>query len=171
MKTLHLLRHAKSDWDGSWDTDRERPLNPRGRTAAPMIGAHMVEQDLEPDLVLCSSATRTIETLELLGDGVPSSAEVRILDQLYGAEPLTILAELREAPDSAGSVLVIAHNPGIHRLAVELAGPAAAGTELIGKYPTAALASFKLETGEWAEAGAAPSTLVSFIKPRDLQPS
>lgn len=167
MKTLHLLRHAKSDWDGPWESDSDRPLSPRGLRAAPRIGEYMTEHGVEPDLVLCSSARRTVETLEALGPAVPTSAEVQILDALYGASAGEMLALAAEAGSSASSILLIGHNPSTQQLAATLAGDDATPSGIVAKYPTAALASFEFADGDLGNpAGAA---LIRFVKPRDLE--
>lgn len=162
MNTLHLMRHAKSDWDGPWESDHDRPLSPRGLRAAPLIGRYMLEHGIDPALVLCSSARRTVETLESLGEAIPKSAEVQILDELYGASSSEMLDLAHSRSEDAVSVMVIAHNPSTQHLAAELAGDDAAPSGIATKFPTAALASF-----EFADGG---TRLLRFVRPRDLEP-
>jgi phosphohistidine phosphatase len=90
---------------------------------------------------------------------------VRVEGELYGASAHDLLARLRRLPDGVGSVLVIGHNPGIHELALELAGPA---RELTGKFPTAALATFAFDGSAWGELGPEATELVTLTRPRDL---
>jgi phosphohistidine phosphatase len=117
---LLLLRHAKSSWDDPSLTDRDRPLSKRGRAAARRMGEHLRASGGRIDLVLCSSALRTRETLERLALGV---ADVRVEDRLYGAGPDELLDRLRDVAGDPGAVLVIGHDPGMHELAAALAGP------------------------------------------------
>jgi phosphohistidine phosphatase len=161
---LLLLRHAKSSWDDPELDDHDRPLAKRGRRAAEDVGGLLRESGLAPDLVLCSTATRTRQTLELLGIG---GADVRLEDRLYGAGEDELLDLVRELPEGAATVLVIGHNPGLHDLALRLAtaasGPAA--DHLRGRFPTAALAVF--EADGWAELARGGGRLDSYVTPRD----
>jgi phosphohistidine phosphatase len=161
---LLLLRHAKSSWDDSQLDDHDRPLAERGRRAAEDVGARLRESGLAPDLVLCSTATRTRQTLELLDLEQPA---VRFEDRLYGADAEELLEVVRELPEEAGAVLVIGHNPGMHDLALRLAA-AASGPEadhLRERFPTAALAVFESDGG-WAELAAGGGRLRSYVTPR-----
>ena len=172
MPELLLLRHAKSDWKDRRLDDFDRPLAPRGREAAPLMGRYLRDQGLEPDLVLCSMARRARETLALLLTALASAPEISYLKTLYLAPPSRLLAVLRRQRPDRGRILLVAHNPGLHHLALDLAGGqgGAAGRALAEKYPTAALARFQV--AGWAELGAdgggAPARLVEFVKPREL---
>ena len=150
MKRLYLLRHAKSSWDDPELADHERPLSARGRRAADAIGNYLREHGIEPELVLCSSAARTRETLERIG----LSGEVE--RELYGASASELLARVRELPPSLGSVLLIGHNPGMHDVALALTGGP-------GKYPTGALAT--IELAGWT---AGSGRMIDFVRPREL---
>jgi phosphohistidine phosphatase len=114
--------------------------------------------------VLCSTARRACETLERIKPAL-GRAPVRIEGELYGASARELLARLRRLPDVVGSVLVIGHNPGIHELALELAGPA---PELAGRFPTAALATLAFDGSAWRELGPEATELVELTRPRDL---
>lgn len=151
MKRLYLLRHAKSSWDDESLPDHDRPLSGRGRRAADAIGRHLRDEGIAPELVLCSSAARTRETLARIGlDGEIERA-------LYGAGASELLARLRELPPSVESVLMIGHNPGMHDLALALTG------EPSDKYPTGALATIELD--DWT---ARSGRLIAFVRPREL---
>jgi phosphohistidine phosphatase len=151
MKRLYLLRHAKSSWDDASLADHDRPLSGRGRRAADAIGQHLRDEGIAPDLVLCSSAARTRETLERIGlSGV-------VEHDLYGASATELLARLRDVPPSVESVLLIGHNPGTHDLALVLTG------EPADKYPTGALATIELD--EWT---AGSGRMIAFVRPREL---
>jgi phosphohistidine phosphatase len=164
MKRVYLLRHAKSSWKHDELADRDRPLAGRGRRAAKAIAEHMRAQELKPELVLCSTARRARETLERIEPAL-GRAPVRLEAELYGASARELLARLRRLPDVVGSVLVIGHNPAIHELALELAGPA---PELAGKLPTAALATLAFDGWDWSELGPEATELVELTRPRDL---
>src|SRR5262245_53225155 len=114
-KLLVLLRHAKSSWADPDLPDHDRPLNGRGRDAAALVGRHLRQEGPHPDLVLCSSAVRTRQTLE--GLELPGRVEVVIEDRLYGASAESLLSRIRQVPPGDGTVLVIAHNPGVEDLA------------------------------------------------------
>jgi phosphohistidine phosphatase len=164
MKRVYLLRHAKSSWKHPELADHDRPLVRRGKRAAKGIAKHMRAQELEPELVLCSTARRARETLERIEPAL-GRGPVRVEGELYGASAHDLLARLRRLPDDVGSVLVIGHNPGIHELALELAGPA---PELTGKFPTAALATLAFHGSAWGELGPEVTELVELTRPRDL---
>ena len=151
MKRLYLLRHAKSSWDDPELADHERPLSARGRRAADAIGNYLREHGIEPELVLCSSAARTRETLARIG----LSGEVE--RELYGASANELLARVRELSPRLESVLLIGHNPGMHDLALALTG------EPADKYPTGALATIEL-AGWTARSG----RMIGFVRPREL---
>lgn len=177
MKELLLLRHAKSSWADPDQDDADRPLNKRGRRTAARMAKWMAEQGLRPALILCSSARRTRETLDLIADTVGTGVPLRIEPELYLADPATLLDRVRSLPDAIQSVLVIGHNPGLQELALELARRAAvdqpgARKKLQQKFPTAALARFRFAIDGWpALAAGAPANvarLVSYITPADI---
>jgi phosphohistidine phosphatase len=163
---LLLLRHAKSDWGDASLRDHDRPLAGRGRKAASRMGAHLRAEDLRPDLVLCSSARRTRETCERLG----LEAETSVEDGLYGAAADDLLARIRAVPEPVGDVLLIAHNPGVHDLAIELAGPdlGEQAVRLREKFPTGALAVFEVH-GDWSGFAPGRARLATFVVPRELE--
>jgi phosphohistidine phosphatase len=163
---LLLIRHAKSSWDDASLADRERPLAGRGRKAAERMGAHLQNEGLRPDVVLCSPSRRTRETLELLEF---SGAEVTYLDELYGADAHDLLANAREVRDDAEVVAVVGHNPGVQDLSIELARDDAAeeAVRLRQKFPTCAVAMFDVD-GAWRDVATGRVRLASFVVPKDL---
>jgi phosphohistidine phosphatase len=165
MKRLFLLRHAKSSWDESGLADHERPLAKRGRQASKVIGEHLREEGIVPELVLCSPSARTRETLERIGLG--DDAEVRIEDDLYGASAGDLLEVLHGVADEVGSVMLIGHNPGIEDLALQVAGSGEELERMRQKFPTAALATLDFD-GEWSGLGPGGAELVAFVKPKEL---
>jgi phosphohistidine phosphatase len=160
-KRLLLLRHAKSSWDDPSLADHDRPLAERGRRAAQLIGAYLRSEEIAASLVLCSSARRTRETLEL----VDPPGEVRIEQDLYGASADQLLARVRQLPETIDSVMLVGHNPGTHDLAVRLADDD--GGLAAQKFPTGALATLTF-TGPWRALRAGGAELSGFVKPREL---
>ena len=166
MKTLYLLRHAKSSWDDPGLADHDRPLAPRGRRAAKAIAEHLGRDRIAPALVLCSPARRTRETLEAIAPAFGEEVPVEVERDLYGATAGELLERLRAVSDAVESVMLIGHNPSIQTLALNLAG----GGELEAielKYPTGALATLTFE-GSWYELGSGAAELAAFVRPRDL---
>ncbi len=173
MKTLYILRHAKSDQgDGSID-DHDRPLNARGREAAPKMGAYLKAKGYKPDLILCSTARRTVETCNLarpaLGD-----MTVAFEQGLYLAEARSILDRVRRLDDALGAVMVIGHNPGLEQLANGLsASPKSPDEERLHrrmreKFSTCALAVIQFPAKTWREIKQGGGVLADFMRPRDL---
>jgi len=167
MKTLILLRHAKSDWSEPGLADHDRPLAPRGREAAPRMGAWLKAHGPMPELVLCSTATRARETLALALEALGAAPETRFDRGLYLVGAPGVLSRLRRAPDEAATVMVVGHNPDLEQLARRLArtGDAAALARLEEKYPTAGLAVIELPVERWAEAGGS-GRLLAFETPK-----
>ena len=172
MRQLLLLRHAKSAWDDPGLDDHARPLNPRGRVAAAGLRGVMETVGLRPDLVLVSSARRTLQTLEALQPWPgPDAPLVRPLDALYLATAEQLFDAVRGVPPTARCVLVIGHNPGMHEFAVSLGGSGSPATEdqrrLREGFPTGALAEFWI-AAEWVALAAGDGHLHRFVDPRDL---
>ena len=173
MRQLLLLRHAKSSWDDPSLPDHARPLNARGRRAAQAMAAAMRDLGLSPDVVLVSSARRTLQTLEAVSP-FPDSPLVEPMDDLYLAPWPRLLEILRRAPETARSVMLIGHNPGLQDLALALVGaagmstgPAAAARRMADGYPTCALAEFTIAT-PWQDLAEGGGRLVRFLVPADL---
>lgn len=166
---LYLLRHAKSSWDNPELADHERPLARRGRKAVMRLRTHVREAGVAPALVLCSSATRAVQTLEGLREGLGERVAVRIEDGLYEADAAELRARLRELPDDLGSVMLVGHNPAIEELTIGLAGPGDpdARARVEAKYPTGGLATLAFD-GAWRELDLGEATLEAFVVPREL---
>jgi phosphohistidine phosphatase len=170
MLSLALLRHAKSSWDAGDLDDFDRPLNERGRSAAPVMGEALKSLHFEPQLILCSPAKRTRETLVLAEPNLKASGVEAIFDdQLYLTSPETLLTRLKSVPIAHKTVLMIGHNPGLHGLALMLTGTGDAKSisRLEDKFPTAALALFTFPQVAWRDIGPASGHLEAFITPRD----
>jgi phosphohistidine phosphatase len=173
MRQLLLLRHAKSSWDDPQLSDHARPLNARGRRAAAAMAGAMRELGLAPDIVLVSSSRRTLQTLEALSplDGSPL---IEPMDDLYLAPWPQLQEVLRRIPETARSVLLIGHNPGLHDLALALVGPegmarggSQAAARLAEAYPTGALAEFAIAS-PWQRLEEGGGRLIRFLLPADL---
>jgi phosphohistidine phosphatase len=161
---LYLLRHAKSSWKDHGLADHDRPLAPRGRRAAKAIGRYLRDQGIEPELVLCSSATRARETLERI-----ALARAQIEPELYRAGADTLAARLHQVPAAVASVMLIGHNPGMQELALLLARPGPELGELEAKFPTGALATLALPGPDWRTLDRGTAELIGFVRPRDLE--
>jgi phosphohistidine phosphatase len=161
-KRLALLRHAKASSHDLHIDDHERPLTGRGRRAAAQVGAYLRQHDLGPALVLCSSAVRTRQTLELLE--LETDPEVVVADDLYGATAGELLDRLRCLDDGFSSVLVIGHNPGLQDLAVALVGDDPG----IVAFPTGALAELSAAIACWKDLDRGVATLDVLVTPKDL---
>jgi phosphohistidine phosphatase len=169
-KTLYLLRHAKSSWDDPSLSDHDRPLASRGRHASRIVAEHVRGQAIAPSLVLCSSASRTRETLELISAGFDTEGEVQIEEGLYATPAGDLLARLHEVEPDVDSVMLVGHNPAIQELALSLAGRGVQLERLREKFPTAALATLTFSVGWW-QLGPGVAELVAFVRPRELERS
>ncbi|SFD70325.1 SixA phosphatase family protein [Roseivivax sediminis] len=159
-RQLLLMRHAKSDWSFE-EPDFDRPLNRRGRRSAKALGDWLRSSGTLPDEVLCSTSARTRETLELLDIDAPARFE----DQLYHAEPLTVLRALHHA--TGNRVLVIGHNPGFQEVASRIvAGPP--DHPRFQDYPTGATLHARFEIDAWPDAAWGGATAQAFVIPREL---
>lgn len=170
MKKVILVRHAKSSWDDPTLEDHDRPLNKRGRNAAPVIAGWIGERGHLPDLVLCSSAARTQETYRLMSSVLPDLPAPETEPGLYHAAPADLLARLSDLPDEVVRVMLIGHQPGLGGLARRLAGgtvrPRCA--QAFSHFPTAAAAVLEIDIPRWSEIRFGAASFVDFAKPRDL---
>jgi phosphohistidine phosphatase len=166
IRQLFILRHAKSSWDNPGLEDHQRPLAPRGQHACAVMADHLRTNAVKPELVLCSSARRTRETLE----GVAPTGEHLIEPQLYSASAEDVLGRLRQLPGDVSSVMVIGHNPTLQMLILRLArrdGDGAVRSAVERKFPTGALATLTFECA-WSELAAGSAHLAEFLTPKGL---
>lgn len=172
MKRLSLLRHAKSDWADRSLGDSDRPLNPRGRAAAPLMGAFIGDKLSTPDLILCSSSMRTRQTLDLLAQYLRPAPETLISERLYLASAAEMLSQIQAADDAHHHILMIGHNPGTHMLALDLIDPERSNSDVVariaGKFPTAALAHFEFDAAAWTDLARRRGALMFFKTPKML---
>jgi phosphohistidine phosphatase len=150
MRRLILFRHAKAQARSATGEDIDRPLDQDGRADCAIMGRVLAGEGLTPDLVLVSSSRRTRETWDCLAAFFPR-ARVRFSDELYNASVEDILGEIDAAAGEAATLMVVAHNPGLHELAVELtcdAGASAGEIDRISaRFPTATAAAFQMDAG------------------------
>lgn len=144
MKTVLILRHAKSSWDDPALADHERPLNHRGQKDAPNVGKWLREHKLLPDLVLCSAALRARQTVEAVVEAAKFASPVHFEERFYDANPETWIDALVNLPEEADRVLLVGHNPTLQELVMELSGKMVA-------LPTAALVEISLPLKKWAD--------------------
>ena len=171
MLTLSLLRHAKSSWKDTALPDHDRPLNARGTVEAPLMGKAMAEHGLDPDLVLCSTARRTRDTLELVLPQLKTEPKVRYENGLYHGTPAEMLALLRGVGAGAGQVLLVGHNPEIQTFALDLigSGPRHLKDRLEAKMPTAGLVVMRFPAGAWSDVTVNSGKLELFLSPREME--
>jgi phosphohistidine phosphatase len=164
MKTLMLLRHAKSSWKDSDLADHDRPLNKRGRKTAPMMGRLLSTEGVVPDLILSSTAVRARETAEAVAESSSYEGPIELVESLYLAPPGKLLGEAQSrTPDSVVRLLLVAHNPGLEELVEILSGARHA-------FPTAALAVFEVGIERWKALELGVETKLSKIyRPREIE--
>jgi len=173
MLTLSLLRHAKSSWKNPTLPDRERPLASRGVADAPVMGRAMAERGIDPELILCSSARRTVDTLALVLPELKVEPKVVYEDSLYHPSPAEMLEMLRAIQPGANRVMIVGHNPEIQAFALDLigSGPKHMRDQLTEKFPTAGLAVINFTAGLWSSIDVNSGSLNLFLTPKELKGS
>ncbi|KQT34841.1 phosphohistidine phosphatase [Sphingomonas sp. Leaf412] len=173
MKTLTLLRHAKSGWDDPVARDFDRPLNAKGRRAAAAMGRQMRVLGLSFDHVVASPAVRVTETIGEIESGYGRTLAPAWDKRAYLASSAMLLDMVRETDDAHGVLLLVGHNPGLEELVLDLV-PDAGGDlrdSVEEKYPTATLAELTFAVTRWADVRAGQAALTRFVRPRDLDPT
>ena len=174
MKTLILLRHAKSGWDDDGARDFDRRFNAKGQRAARAIGRHMRDAGIGWDHAIASPAARVVETLAALGQGYGAAVEPEWDRRAYLAPAAMLLDLARTAPDAADRLLISAHNPGLEELVLLLVPDRASDAlrhSVEAKFPTASLAVITFPVARWVELAPGGGSLASFTRPRDLDPT
>ena len=162
MKTLLVLRHAKSSWKDPALSDHQRPLNKRGRRDGPRMGELLREHGLMPDVVISSDAVRARLTAEAVAEAARYAGEILLDPRFYMASPDDILSVLRSVRENAETVMIVGHNPGLEELVEQLAGAWQA-------LPTAALAQIALPLDRWRDIKPSTrGTIVGCWRPREL---
>jgi phosphohistidine phosphatase len=148
MHRLILMRHANTERAAPSGRDRDRALTGRGREDAALMGSVLADKGLRPDLALVSDASRTRQTWDVLHDAF-GDVEVRVEPALYNAGERTLRQYIEDSGDEAGCLLILAHNPGLHLMALELLHESAASPAILdrmaGGFPTAAAAVFEVD--------------------------
>lgn len=170
MKSLTLLRHAKSSWADPGASDFDRPLNPRGHQAARAIGRELRALGLAFDAIVTSPAARAVETLDEAGAAYGAALAATRDERVYLAPAARLLEIVRETDDRVGRLLLVGHNPGFEQLAASLTSSdeTPLRTEMSEKYPTGALAEIAFPVDHWREVMPGTGRLVRFIRPRDI---
>lgn len=164
MRRLLLLRHAKAVPADSEERDFDRALTRAGRRRAAQVGQYMAKEGLFPDLILCSSAKRTRETLAQVLRSLGEDMEIKVERRLYMATPATLLSQVKAIRAAVPSAMVVGHNPGMERLAAMLAG---SGNEMLiaamhTKFPTSAMAVLEIPGRSWSALKPGACRLVAF---------
>lgn len=147
MKTLFLVRHAKSSKDDPSLADRDRPLADRGRKEAPKMGRRLARREVKPDLLMSSPALRALTTAQLVADEIGIGREKIVVDdRLYESSAEGLLAVIRGLDKQAASVMLFGHNPEFTELAHRLSAD-------IDHMPTCAVAEFRFDTRTWSDVG------------------
>jgi phosphohistidine phosphatase len=168
MKTLYLLRHAKSSWKNPGLDDHERPLNRRGRQVAKRMAEYLWRTKVAPDVVLCSTAVRAKQTLDPIAKRI-RPPKVVFERGIYEVPQRKLWQCLWALPENADGVLLIGHNPGLHALALALADAESRKNlpPLGGKFPTGAMAAFSFD-GAWKQLRPNGARLTSFTRPKEI---
>lgn len=161
MRTLYLLRHAKSSWKDDSLRDFDRPLKRRGREAAEQIGAVLKAEKPKDFVVISSPAVRARETTKLVLESAGLKLEPSFDERIYEADVRTLLEVVGSIPDKSQTAMLVGHNPGFENLLSYLTGDDR-------HMPTAALAKIEFEAGSWSEVTGGSGRLASFVTPKDL---
>jgi phosphohistidine phosphatase len=162
MKTLLLMRHAKSSWDNPSLRDFDRPLAPRGEKSAPRMAKALKKRGPLPDLILSSPAARAKATAEIVAQIVAPDANLQFEGGIYEAPSAELMKILRRLPDSSSCAMLVGHNPGFEELVARLAGAAEA-------MPTAAVACIELPSDRWEDVEDSQGKLVWLLTPKSLE--
>ncbi|GEO02581.1 phosphoglycerate mutase [Adhaeribacter aerolatus] len=146
MKTLYLMRHAKSSWDFPELSDHDRPLNNRGRKDAPLMGRELASREVTLDLIVSSSAVRALTTATLVAKELEYDTEkIAVEEEIYKASKQELLSIIKNIPNQFDKVLLVGHNYTISELANMLS------PEMVPTMPTAAVVCLNFNCGTWAE--------------------
>lgn len=164
MKTVLLMRHAKSDWGEAGLEDFDRPLNGRGADDAPRMGKALAKVAGSPDRIVASTARRAKQTAELVARASAYEGEIAWEPALYGAPGTIWMETIRKLPEKAGNVLIVAHSPGIGEAAALLLGGRGGRARL--RFPTGAIACVESTVDRWTDLGPGEGELRWLLIPR-----
>jgi phosphohistidine phosphatase len=162
MKTLLLLRHAKSDWEDPSLRDFDRPLASRGERDAPLIGKALRKHGPSPDLIVSSPAARARATIEAVVKAARLNLEIRFDETVYGASSAELIKLIRGLSDDVSRALLVGHNPGLEDLVGRMSGSQE-------RMPTAALACLEFQTDRWEDVGDGAGKLAWLVTPKSLR--
>ncbi len=162
MKTLFIMRHAKSSWDNPNWSDFERPLNERGFQTAPLMGEVMLKNNFTPEIIVSSPAMRAKQTAQLVKESAAFEAGIRFDERIYEASISILLGVVADIEDLYDSAMIVGHNPGFENLVRTLTGK-------IEPMPTATLAVVDLEINSWKEINSETGNLRKMIRPKELK--
>ena len=170
MKTIFLLRHAKSSWKHPELRDHDRPLNKRGKRQAPEMGTRIHDEDLTPDLILSSTAKRARKTAVVVAENCGYDGKIDYIETFYPGGPAAYLRVLSELPDDVQRVMIVGHNPGLEDFLEGLVGESDLPAGLVAAdsptLPTAALAQVEIPLDAWRDLTAGTrGKLVKFLRP------
>jgi phosphohistidine phosphatase len=160
MKTLYLVRHAKSGKDDPSLADRDRPLDDRGHREAPKMGKRLAKRDAKPDLIVSSPALRALATAELIAEALDyRTKDIEVDDRLYASDVNTLLGVIHKLGDKQDRVMLVGHNPEFSELAHQLASE-------ITDMPTCAVAEFGFGSKSWSDVGKVKPETVTLDHPK-----
>ena len=175
MKTLTILRHAKSGWDVQVERDFDRPINARGRRGAELIGQYVKRHAMPVERIIASPAVRVTETLDIFQPAANLDAIEPVWDRrIYLASAATLIDVIRDTGKDAVNLLISGHNPGLEDLVLMLVPEESGGdlrAEVEDKLPTAALVRLELDIADWHELDVNMARIAAFVRPRDLDPA
>ena len=161
MKTLFLVRHAKSSWDDPALPDRDRPVNERGLRDVAMMGKRLAKRNVKPDVILSSPAVRALTTAEHLAKALGiKRKDIVVIDRLYAAPAEALLDVIQGLGNAPECVMLVAHNPGLTELTHDFSSE-------ITDMPTCAIAEFRFAASSWADIGKAEPAHVVFDFPKN----
>lgn len=160
MKTIYVLRHAKSSWKDQSLSDFDRPLNKRGNRTAPFMGELMLSKKLIPEIIISSPAERAKQTAFLIKQAAHLDVEMKFNQAIYESSTHNLLYIIGEIDDKYSSAMIVGHNPGFEGIVQTLSGE-------YQRMPTAALAVIDLEIDSWSESGKNCGTLREILRPKE----
>lgn len=161
MKTLFLIRHAKSSWDDMTLGDKDRPLNDRGKRDAPRVGKQLSKRGVKPDLILSSPAARALATAEIIAKALDyKRSAIVVNDRLYAVDADELLDVIRQLDDRAHCVMLVGHNPELTELANRLSSK-------VTQLPTCAVAEFTFDSKSWKRIGKDEPATVALEYPKE----
>jgi len=162
MKTLYILRHAKSSWEFEELSDHDRPLNKRGRTDAPIIGNELASRNVAPDRIVSSPAVRAISTATLVAKELGYETDDILVDErIYGADKNMLLDVVQETPVEINSIMLVGHNDALSELA-NLLSP-----QSVGSIPTTGVVALEFHCESWYDINQANAELLFYDFPKN----